>query len=123
MTALPERLHNYAPVAPLPSRGRNPFVYGVRQVAPAPVPAQVESAPAPPVMFAEPPPLAFRLTGIASAFEDGMPSLTAIITVNGAMTFVKAGYQLPGGFSVLRVEETSVILSDASGVTQTLKLP
>ena len=125
VAALPERLHNYAPVAPLPSRGRNPFVYGVRP-APAPVRAQMEGAPAPapaPVMVAEPPPMAFRLTGVASAFEDGMPSLTALLTVNGAMTFVKAGHQLPGGYTVLRVDETSVVLADAAGVTQTVKLP
>jgi len=117
-----ERLHDRATAAPLPSRGRNPFVYGVRppaRAASSPRDAAVIAPPPAPVVT-EPPLPALRLTGIASAFEDGMATLTAIVTVNGAMSFVKAGGQLAGGYTVLRVDETSVVLVDAAGVTQTL---
>lgn len=119
---LPERLHSYTPAAPLPNHGRNPFVYGARPAAvAAPMPDRTDVPP--PVVVTEPPPPAFRLTGVASALEDGMQTLTAIITVNGSMTFVKAGGELPGGYTVQRVDETSVLIADATGATQTLKLP
>jgi hypothetical protein len=39
------------------------------------------------------------------------------------MVFAKAGDKLSNGFSVVRVEEMSVTLADASGVTQTIRLP
>jgi len=80
-------------------------------------------APAPVPVVTEPPMPVLRLTGIASSLEDGMATLTAIVTVNGAMSFVKSGAQLTGGYTVLRVDETSVVLVDANGVTQTLRLP
>lgn len=123
-----ERLHDRATVAPLPSRGRNPFVYGARSAArpsgsSRDTAMMAAPAPAPAPVVTEPPTPVLRLTGIASSLEDGMAALTAIVTVNGAMSFVKPGAQLTGGYTVLRVDETSVVLVDASGVTQTLRLP
>ena len=113
---------------PLPSRGRNPFVF-------APRPAvrstgfrdrsnlRVE-APDKPVY--EPPPPAlpiFKLSGIASDVEGGATVLTAIVTDNGAMVFAKSGDKLSNGYSVVRVEESSMTIVDPSGITQTIRLP
>jgi hypothetical protein len=111
---------------PQPNRGRNPFVYGSRTrstrdhqqhgdetvvpVAPPPEPV------APPLPV-------FKLSGIAANNENGAAVLTAIIIDNGAMVFVKIGDRLSNGYSVIRVEELSVTIADASGVTQTLRLP
>ena len=62
------------------------------------------------------PPLpVFKLSGIASNAEGGATVLTAILNDNGAMVFAKAGDKLSNGYSVVRVEETSVTLVDAGG--------
>ena len=114
---------------PTPSRGRNPFVYSSR--APRPTvyrdrDRQPEAAPAPavapPMQMAAPLPV-FRLSGVASTVEDGVAVLTAILNDNGALVFAKAGAKLSRGYTVVRVEEMSVTLSDADGVTQTIRLP
>jgi len=110
---------------PLPSRGRNPFVYGSRT---APVirdhqqhgDESVAVVPAAPLV---PPPPVYKLSGIASNTENGVVVLTAIVIDNGSMVFVKTGDKLSNGYSVMKVEELSVTLVDASGVTQTLRLP
>jgi hypothetical protein len=39
------------------------------------------------------------------------------------MVFARAGDTLSNGYSVVRVDEMSITLADASGVTQTLRLP
>jgi hypothetical protein len=120
-----ERLRERMAEPPLPSRGRNPFVYGARtatirdhqrhgdeSVAPAP----------PPVPLAPPVPI-FKLSGIASNTENGVVVLTAIVIDNGSMVFAKAGDKLSNGYTVVRIDEQSLTLVDASGVTQTLRLP
>lgn len=121
-----ERLRERMAEPPLPSRGRNPFVYGARTatirdhqqhgdeaVAPA--------SPSP--MPVEPPAPIFKLSGIASNAENGVVVLTAIVIDNGSMVFAKAGDKLSNGYSVVRVDELSITLVDATGVTQTLRLP
>ena len=112
---------------PLPSRGRNPFVYGVRT---APVIRDHQQhgeegvvAPAAPLVPIVPPPPIFKLSGIASNKENGVAVLTAIIIDNGSMVFAKNGEKLSLGYSVVRIDEMSVTLVDASGVTQTIRLP
>jgi hypothetical protein len=109
---------------PVPQRGRNPFVYGARRSMPRDdVPAAAEPVamtPAPPV---EPPQPVFKLSGIAASQKDGMTVLTAIVIDNGVMVFAKAGDKLSNGYSVVNVEEGSITLVDAGGVTQTLRLP
>jgi hypothetical protein len=65
----------------------------------------------------------FKLSGIASNVENGAAVLTAIMNDNGAMVFVKAGDKLSRGYSVVSVDETSVTLADAQGVTQIVRLP
>ena len=121
-----ENLRQRLSEPPLPSRGRNPFVYGAR----APMPSSVRDqhdAPieAPPMAVAPyvPPMPVFKLSGIASNAEGGATVLTAILNDNGAMVFAKAGDRLSNGYSVVRIEETSVTLADATGITQTIKLP
>jgi hypothetical protein len=110
----------------MPSRGRNPFVFSSR--APRPTASrerEPEAAPPvapPPVMMAAPLPV-FRLSGVASTVLDGVAVLTAIMNDDGAMVFAKAGDKLSRGYTVVRVEEMSVTLSDADGVTQTIRLP
>ena len=106
-----------------PERGRNPFVYGARHSS-APSsrsdePAEVEVATPPP----EPPAPFFKLSGIAASQQDGAAVLTAIIIDNGVLVFAKAGDKLSNGHSVVSVDEMSVTLADATGVTQTLRLP
>ena len=121
-----EKLRERLAEPPLPSRGRNPFVYGART---APVIRDHQqhgaegvalAAPPPPSL---PPPLVFKLTGIASNTENGVAVLTAIVNDNGLMVFVKAGDKLSNGYSVVRIDEVSATIVDASGVTQTIRLP
>ncbi len=69
-----------------------------------------------------PPAPIFKLSGIASSSENGVAVLTAIVIDNGTMVFVKAGDKLSNGFSVVRIDESSATLVDASGVTQTIRL-
>ena len=120
-----EKLRERLAAPPLPSSGRNPFVYGAR-TAPSTRDHQVhgvEDVALPPPMPVAPPPPIFKLSGIASNLENGVTVLTAIVIDNGSMVFVKAGDKLSNGYSVLRVEEASVTLADARGVTQTIRLP
>ena len=123
-----DKLRELLAAPPLPSRGRNPFVYGPRS-APAARDHQqhgeeiVTPAAVAPAMPLEPPPPIFKLSGIASNSENGAPVLTAIVIDNGSMVFVKAGDKLSNGYSVVRVEEMSVTIVDATGITQTLRLP
>lgn len=53
---------------------------------------------------------------------DGAEVFTAIVNDNGTLAFVKAGDALSNGYSVVRVEETAVIIADTSGVERTLRL-
>lgn len=122
-----ERLRERVPPAPLPERGRNPFVYGPR------VPMRTTSfrdrasepvvEPAAPLVAATPPAPMFRLSGIASDTKDGETILTAILIDNGTMVFAKAGDRLSNGYSVWRIDEMSVTLTDPTGITQTIRLP
>lgn len=123
-----ENLRERLKEPPPPSRGRNPFVfgaraprssssYGDRERAETPMPP-----PAAPMPYVPPMPV-FKLSGIASSVEGDQTVLTAIMNDNGAMVFAKAGDRLSNGYSVVRVEETSVTLSDATGITQTIRLP
>jgi hypothetical protein len=123
-----ENLRQRLAEPPLPSRGRNPFVFGARPSA-RPTGLRDRSdarAEMPETPVYEPPPPAqpvFKLSGIASNAEGDTTVLTAIVNDNGAMVFVKAGDKLSNGYSVVRVEETSVTLVDATGITQTIRLP
>ena len=117
-----EKLRERLAEPPLPSRGRNPFVYGAR-TAPAIRDHQQHgdeavAPPPPPAPFVPPPPV-FKLSGIASNTENGVAVLTAIVIDNGLMVFVKAGDKLSNGYSVVRIDELSATIVDASGVTQT----
>ena len=111
----------------LPSRGRNPFVFAarpsIRSTAFRDRSSTTTEIPAAPVYEPAPALPIFKLSGIASNAEGGASVLTAILIDNGAMVFVKAGDKLSNGYNVVRVEETSVTLSDASGITQTIRLP
>jgi hypothetical protein len=111
---------------PSPGRGRNPFVYGARApMRPSVRGQQYASSEAPSMAVAPdvPPMPVFKLSGIASNAEGGVTVLTAILNDNGAMIFVKAGDQLSNGYSVVRVDDSSVTLADATGITQTIRLP
>lgn len=122
---LRERLDAQPVRTPLP--GRNPFVFGARQPAAAARNREASAAapemPAPAPFPSEPPPPQFRLSGIASSRQDGTTVLTAIVNDNGTLAFVKTGDKLSNGYSVVRVEETGVVIVDSAGITQTLRLP
>ena len=106
--------------------GRNPFVFGARR---QPVAARPSDAPmaAPPVVAEPvpytPPPPQVKLSGIASSQEGDASVLTAIVNDNGALAFVKTGDKLPSGATVIKVEETGIVIMDAAGITQTIRLP
>ena len=119
-----EKLRDRMKQPPMPRRGRNPFAYGARYAAPAAAApgSLAEPAPAPPVQI-EPPLPVFKLSGIAATQVNGAKVLTAIIIDNGTLVFAKAGDKLSNGHSVVSVDEMSVTLIDAAGVTQTLRLP
>lgn len=108
-----------------PMTGRNPFVFGSRRAYSPPASraearaTEPESRPAPPPAIFSP----FKLSGIAATEKDGAVVLTAIVIDNGSMVFAKAGDKLSGGHSVLRVDETSIVILDAAGVEQILRLP
>ena len=124
-TPFTQKLHERMKQQPaVPERGRNPFTFGSR---PAPPARSTRGAATPMEM---PPPLpveparpVFRLSGIAASQQDGATVLTAIVIDNGVMVFVKQGDMLSGGHRVVRVDELSITLEDAGGVTQTLRLP
>jgi hypothetical protein len=117
--------------ARVPAEGRNPFVFSAprpsaprsmgRPVDRAPMPAP-PSSPPPPEPFTPPAPQ-IRLSGIAASQEGGVAVLTAIISDSGTLVFVKAGDKLPSGATVIKVDETGVVLMDAAGITQTIRLP
>ena len=125
-TAQLRRKLDEQPRTPVP--GRNPFVFGSRRPSmSAPASSRAEArevepesrpAPAPPQLFR-----AFKLSGIASSEKDGAIVLTAIVIDNGSMVFARAGDKLSGGHSVLRVEEKSIVIVDAAGVEQIVRLP
>lgn len=120
-----EKLRDRLNDSVVPNRGRNPFRYGARH-APTPrddAAAPAESGSAPPPAPEQPPLPVFKLSGIAASQQDSVSVLTAIVIDNGAMVFAKTGDKLSNGYSVLRVDETSITLVDAAGVTQTLRLP
>lgn len=121
-----EKLRERKSEAPLPERGRNPFVYGSHTSRTSPVrdreSAETPVAPQPVEPMAPPAPV-FRLAGIATDVKDGVTVLTAILNDNGNIVLVKGGEKLSNGYSVVKVEELSVTLIDAQGVTQTIKLP
>jgi hypothetical protein len=121
-----EKLRERMAEPPLPSRGRNPFVYAARTATIRDHQLHGNESPAaiaPPAMPPAPPAPIFRLSGIASNTENGFAVLTAIVIDNGTMVFAKAGDKLSNGHSVVRIDEQSITLVDASGVTQTLRLP
>jgi hypothetical protein len=116
-----EKLQERMKVAPTPARGRNPFAYGARYAAPPP--REIAAEPAPPPVNIEPPLPVFKLSGIAASQINGATVMTAIIIDNGTLVLAKAGDKLSNGHSVVTVDEMSVTLVDAAGVTQTLRLP
>lgn len=111
------------PRAPMP--GRNPFVFGSRRAYPPPMARAEAREPEPEARPAPPPPAfsPFKLSGIAATEKDGATVLTAIVIDNGSMVFAKAGDKLSDGHRVLRVEEKSMVIVDATGVEQILRLP
>jgi hypothetical protein len=121
-----EKLRERMAEPPLPSRGRNPFVYAVPTATIRDHQVHGNESPAAAAMTAmplAPPAPTFRLSGIASNTENGVAVLTAIVIDNGSMVFAKAGDKLSNGHSVVRIDEQSITLVDGSGVTQTLRLP
>jgi hypothetical protein len=122
-----EKIRERVTQTPLPQRGRNPFVYGSR-VSSRPTsfgertPERETAAIASPAP-AQPPPPVIRLSGIAGDVKDGATIYTAILSDNGSIVFAKAGDKLSNGYSVVRVEEMSITIIDANGVTQTIRLP
>lgn len=109
-----------------PRPGRNPFMFGSRPAAPIAPMSGAEARDVRPeerVFFLPPPAPAFKLSGIAASEKDGAVVLTAIVIDNGSMTLAKAGDKLSGGHSVLRIDEKSIVIVDAAGVEQIVRLP
>ena len=109
------RVRAYATLAPAPRPvGRNPFMFGAldadRPEPPRPRADQPEAARSQP---AEPAGPRIAVIGIAtSSSPEGVPELTAIVSVDGRMRFVKTGDQLLPGVEVGAVEPGAVILRE-----------
>jgi hypothetical protein len=58
---------------------------------------------------------AFELAGVATSQTDGEPARTAVVSVRGDVLLVRPGDSLPGGYTVVRVEESALIVTDPSG--------
>lgn len=121
---LRKRLESQPPTPP--ATGRNPFAFGARR-SPGVSRSREESEAAPEappetVVFTPPAPQ-FTLSGIASSEVGGAAVLTAIINDNGALVFAKSGDKLSNGATVVSISESAVVLMDAAGISQTLRLP
>lgn len=106
-----------------PAVGRNPFVFGAARPATASRYREEPAAAEPPPPMPLPSAPQFKLSGIASSMVDGTTVWTAIINDHGSLAFVKTGDALSTGHRVVRVEESGVVIIDAEGITQTLRLP
>ncbi len=121
---LRERLDKQPPRTP--ATGRNPFHFGTRlpttvtRYRDAPVAAL---APPRELETFTPPAPQIKLSGVASSLEAGVTVWTAIINDNGALAFVNVGDKLSTGATVSRIDETTVVLVDQTGASQTLRLP
>lgn len=125
---LPRQLRQRLDTPPrhVPATGRNPFVFGARR-APSGTgyrgEPRVSEPPAPPPVAFTPPAPQIKLSGIAASQEGDVTVLTAIISDNGALVFVKVGDKLPSGATVSKIEDSGIILVGPAGLTQTIKLP
>jgi hypothetical protein len=112
---------------PSPRPSRNPFVFQARRPVAAPSSEphvdSVESADPGLVEPDTPARPAFVLSGMAMQATDGRSEYTAIVSDGSGLHFVKVGDELPGGFTVVAADETSVTLRDGSGGERTLRLP
>lgn len=108
-----------------PSPGRNPFAFGSRRIA-SPVARAAQADMTEPVMAIVTPPAPprarFELSGVASSQVDGVAILTAILSDGGTMVFAKAGDTLAGGYRVVSVEDSAVVIADATGQEQSVRL-
>lgn len=124
--AFTERLHLKLEQLPPPSRAtRNPFVFGasrgpvtgtLARGAPAP------DEPSPDGVVPAPPRPTLMLSGMAATRQGDALEYTAIVSDGAGLHFVKRGDPLPGGYTVIAVDETTVTLRDSSGSERTLRL-
>jgi len=111
-----------APQAPAPAR--NPFRFADPPPAgdAGPRPRQDigggESIHRPPVAVPSGP--VFSLVGMATSDDMGQTVRTAIVSDGWTVHYVTVGGSLPGGSTVSRVEDTSVVITDTDGRTRTL---
>ncbi|MEW6320763.1 MAG: hypothetical protein AB1635_06720 [Acidobacteriota bacterium] len=109
---------------PPPDTGRNPFLFGRR----APVPDSgarlvlnfTPTEPAPPAAEDAGPRLS--LTGVATTQAETGVTRTAVLSDGRDVYLVAPGDPI-GGYTVERVDETTVVLVDAAGRKATLRLP
>jgi hypothetical protein len=89
---------------------------------------RVETAEAPVDIVPEAPPepvepgAAFRLAGMASTDGPNGPAWTAMVHDGRGLLYVQRGDALPGGFTVVDIQESSVTIRDTSGGERTLRL-
>ncbi len=115
--------------APRPMR--NPFAFARpsvtagRAAAAAAVPEpepDVASADPAEVVSGDQGPL-LRLAGMAQTETPNGPELTAMVHDGQGLQYVRLGDALPGGYTVVDVQETAVTIRDGSGGERTLRLP
>jgi type IV pilus biogenesis protein PilP len=108
-----------APAAPTPRR--NPFRFQ-RGPQPTVSPEAPEDPTALSLPAAAAPGLPLALAGIATTASADGPARTAVLSSNGDVVLARAGDVLPDGYRVVRVDEESVTLSDATGQELVLRL-
>jgi hypothetical protein len=108
-----------------PTPGRNPFAFSARPM-PMAAPRTNLSTDAPAAIDTPPPPVMprprFELSGIASSERDGKATLTAILMDNGSLIFATVGDKLAGGYEVVRISDTTIVISNPLGAEQTVTL-
>ncbi|HYN08606.1 MAG TPA: hypothetical protein VES67_14585 [Vicinamibacterales bacterium] len=114
----PLKLTSLEPVPDAPEVGRNPFAFGALPKPPiAAPPPQVYQPPAPPPPPPWPPPIGLKLVTIVDG-PDGRRQASLKDPVSGTTFLAPEGAIVDGRYKVLKVAQTSVVVSYVDGSGQ-----
>lgn len=114
----PLKLTSLEPVPDAPEVGRNPFAFGALPKPPiAALPPQVSLPPPPPPKPDWPPPIALKLVTIVDG-PDGRRQASLKDPVSGMTFLAPEGAIVDGRYKVLKVAQSSVVVSYVDGSGQ-----